>query len=243
MSNQITDEGARAPAASRLWPRVLLAALLVALVAALYLLDLQHFVWDYFRAHRDQLRNLVNEHLVAAVLLYFLVYTVYTSLSLPGAAPLTLVGGLLFGRWLGTAVVSAASTCGATLAFLTSRYLFRDLVQRRLGPRLRQFDDGLERDGAYYLLTLRLVVVLPFFLVNLGMGLTKIRLRTYVLVSWLGMLPGTLLYINAGQALGDVDSPGDLLSWPVVLSLALLGAVPLAVRLLLRWRGRTADAS
>jgi uncharacterized membrane protein YdjX (TVP38/TMEM64 family) len=226
-----------------LWPRLLLAALLVALVAAFYLLDLQHFVWEYFRAHRDQLRNWVNEHLLVALVLYFLLYTAVTALSLPVAAPLTLVGGLLFGRWLGTAVVSAAATYGATLAFLTSRYLFRDLVQRRLGPRLRQLDDGLERDGAYYLLTLRLVPLFPFFLVNLGMGLTKIRLRTFVLVSWLGMLPGTFLYINAGQALGDVDSPGDLLSWPVLLSLALLGAVPLAVRLLLRWRGRTSDAS
>src|SRR5262245_53207504 len=103
-----------------LWPRLLLAALLVALVAAFYLLGLQHYVsWEYFRAHRDQLRALVREHLFAALLLYFLLYTVYTSLSLPGAGPLSLLGGLLFGRWLGTTVVSAASTCGATFAFLS----------------------------------------------------------------------------------------------------------------------------
>jgi uncharacterized membrane protein YdjX (TVP38/TMEM64 family) len=221
------------------WPRLLLAALLAVAVAAFYLLGLQSYVsWDYLRANLDNLDRAVEEHYLLALLLFFFVYTAITALSLPTAGVLSLVAGALFGRWVGTGVVSAASTCGATLAFLSSRYLLQDFVQRRFGQRLRILNDGIARDGAFYLLILRLVPAIPFVLVNLGMGLTTIRLRTYVWVSWLGMLPGTFLYLNAGTALRTIDSPSGLLSPTVIASLALLGVVPLLLRLGLRWLGR-----
>src|SRR5262249_50072969 len=160
-------------------------------------------------------RAQVDEHLLLAVLIFFLVYVAMTALSLPAAAVLTVLAGALFGRWLGTGVVSLASTLGATLAFLSSRYLFRDWVQRRYPDRLRPINEGVAKDGAFSLFTLRLVPVVPFFLINLGMGLTPMRVTTFALVSWLGMLLGTFLYVNAGTALASIDSPKDILSWPV----------------------------
>jgi uncharacterized membrane protein YdjX (TVP38/TMEM64 family) len=224
-----------------LWPRLLLAALLVAAVAGFYLFGFnRYFSWDYFRANRDHFLQEADDRLPTALLLFFVVYTALTALSVPAAVVLTLIGGALFDRWLGTAVVSAASTCGATLAFLTSRYLLCDFVQRRFGERLRRLNEGIERNGAYYLLTLRLVAIFPFYLVNLGMGLTPIRLRTYVWVSWLGMLPVTFLYCNAGAELRGIESPRDAVSLRLLVSLALLGVVPLLIRKLLQWLGRKA---
>jgi uncharacterized membrane protein YdjX (TVP38/TMEM64 family) len=224
---------------SALWPRLLLVAGLGVAIAAFYVFGFNRYLdWDYLRNHLDLLQRQIGEHLLLALLLYFIAYTAATAFSLPAAWVLTVIGGALFGRWLGTGIVSLASTAGATLAFLTSRYLLRDFVQRWFGDRLHLLNEGVEKDGAYYLLTLRLVPVVPFFLINLGMGLTPIRLRTYVLVSWLGMLPGTFLYVNAGQELGRIDSPGDVLSPAVLVSLALLGVVPLAIRKLIQWRVR-----
>jgi uncharacterized membrane protein YdjX (TVP38/TMEM64 family) len=221
------------------WPRLLLAAALVLAVVAFYLSGLNRYLsWDELRTHLDQLQSQVRERPLPALLVFVVVYTAATAFSVPAAWVLTVIAGALFGRWLGTAAVSVAATAGATLAFLTSRYLLRDFVQRRFADRLRRLNEGVERDGAYYLLTLRLVPVFPFFLVNLGMGLTPIRMRTYVWVSWLGMLPGTFLYVNAGQELGRIDAPGDVLSLPVLVSLALLGVVPLLIRLLIRCRVR-----
>jgi uncharacterized membrane protein YdjX (TVP38/TMEM64 family) len=214
--------------------RWLLAAVLLAAVAGLYALGLHRYLsWEYLRTHLDELRAGVGEHLPVALLVFFLVYVAVTALSLPAAAVLTLAAGALFGRWLGTAVASLASSVGATLAFLLSRYLFRDWVQRRFGGRLEAINRGIERDGAYYLFTLRLVPAVPFFLVNLGMGLTRMPARTFLWVSLLGMLPGTFLYANAGTALATINSPRDVLSPTVLISLALLGLVPLVLRLLL----------
>jgi hypothetical protein len=133
-------------------------------------------------------------------------------------------------------VVSLASTLGATLAFLSSRYILRDWVQRQFGARLGPINRGVEKDGAYYLFTLRLVPVVPFFLINLGMGLTPMRVVPFAAVSWLGMLLGTFLYVNAGTELAALDSPAGLLSWQVLLSLALLGVVPLAIRKCIQWK-------
>jgi uncharacterized membrane protein YdjX (TVP38/TMEM64 family) len=227
------------PSRSSLWPRLLLVASLAVAVAAFYAFGLNRYLdWDYLRNHLDVLQQEVGEHLLLALLLYFIAYTAATAFSLPAAWVLTLIAGALFGRWLGTGIVSIASTTGATLAFLTSRYLLQDFVQRRFGERLRTLNDGVEKDGAYYLLTLRLVPLFPFFLINVGMGLTKMRLRTFILVSWLGMLPGTFLYVNAGQELGRIDAPGDILSPGVLISLALLGLVPLALRKVIQWRIR-----
>src|SRR5262249_33433697 len=148
--------------------------------------------------------------------IYFALYVAVAALSLPFATLLTLAGGVLFGRWLGTLVVSFASTAGATLAFLASRYLLRDFVQRRFGRWLEPINRGVEADGAYYLLTLRLVPAFPFFVVNALMGLTPMRVGTYWWVSQLGMLPATFLYVNAGAELGQIQSARDVLSLPVL---------------------------
>jgi uncharacterized membrane protein YdjX (TVP38/TMEM64 family) len=227
------EDGADRPSRTR--PRLILAGLLVLAVAAFYATGLHHyFRWAELRARVESLQADVADNLPAALALFVLVYAAVTGLSLPVAAPLSLVAGALFGRWLGTAAVSVGSTCGATLAFLSSRYLFRDAVQRRFGDRLRPLNDGVRRDGAFYLFTLRLVPAVPFFLINLGMGLTPIRVITFVWVSWLGMLPGTFAYVNAGTALGSIESPTGILSPGVLAAFAVVGLLPLALRLTAR---------
>ncbi|AMO71007.1 FAD-dependent oxidoreductase [Sphingorhabdus sp. M41] len=163
-------------------------------------------------------------YLVIAI--FFLVYVVTTATSLPGALILTLAAGALFGVVTGTIIVSFASSIGATIAFLSSRYLFRDAVKSRFGDRLKAIDKGVEKDGPFYLLTLRLVPVFPFFLINLLMGLTAIKARTFYIVSQIGMLLGTLVYVNAGTQLANIDEVSDIGSPGLLLSFAALGVTP-----------------
>ncbi|MEX1303389.1 MAG: TVP38/TMEM64 family protein, partial [Desulfotignum sp.] len=157
-------------------------------------------------------------------------YITVTALSLPGAAVMTLAGGALFGLVTGTVVISFASTIGATLAFLVSRFLLKNWVQNRFKDKLHAINRGIERDGAFYLFTLRLVPVFPFFIINLVMGLTPIRTIRFYLVSQLGMLPGTLVYVNAGTQLAQIDSLKDIVSPGLLLSFALLGMFPLLAK-------------
>ena len=240
VEDQQTSTRARAP--RRSWPRYLLVIAVVAAIAGFYLTGLGEYLsWESVRANVDAWQAQVARNVVPAVLVFFLLYAVITALSLPAAAAMTLLGGALFGRILGTATVSAASTLGATLAFLGSRYLFRDWVQGRYGERLRAINEGIGRDGAFYLFMLRLVPLVPFFLINLGMGLTPIRVWTYVLTSWVGMLLGTFLYVNAGTAIATIDSPGDVLSPTILISFVALGVVPLLIRKL--FQGRPASRS
>ncbi|HWG43037.1 MAG TPA: TVP38/TMEM64 family protein [Gemmataceae bacterium] len=221
------------------WFRWALAAFLLAAIAGFYALGFSdYFSWQYLHEHLDLWKAQTNEHLPTALFLFFLVYLTITALSLPAAALLTLLAGALFDFWLGVAVVSLASTFGATLAFLSSRYLFREWVQRRFGNRLRALDEGVARDGAYYLFTLRLVPIVPFFLINLGMGLTPMPGRTFAGVSMLGMLPGTCIYVYTGRAFASIHSSRDILSPGVLLALALLGITPLLFRKLIQWIGR-----
>jgi len=194
--------------------------------------------WDYLKDNIDSVKGWVGEHLVLALLLFFLTYLAVTALSLPVALPLSVIAGALFDRWFGTGVVLLGAACGATLAMLSSRYLFRDFIQRRFGERLKALNEGVERDGPFYLFTLRLVPLFPFFFLNLGMGLTRMRVWTFFWVSLVGMLPGTFLYVNAGTELSRINSPSDVLSLPLIVSFALLGVVPLLLRLLVRWLGR-----
>ncbi|WMW66515.1 TVP38/TMEM64 family protein [Nitratidesulfovibrio liaohensis] len=172
---------------------------------------------------------------------YMAVYVASAALSLPWATALTLGGAAVFGFWTTLWATSLSSTVGATLAFLGARYVFRDAVRRRFGHRMARLDEGLARDGAFYLFGLRLVPAFPFFLVNLLMGLTAMPVRTYFWVSLVGMLPGTAVYVNAGRELGAVTTPGDVLSPGLLAAMTLLGVFPLVARKVLdRVRSRGA---
>ena len=179
----------------------------------------------------------------------FLIYVLVTGLSLPGAAVLTIASGWFFGLWQGTLLVSFASTTGATLAFLFSRYLFRDAIQRRFGDRLEKFNKALEKEGPFYLFTLRLIPAVPFFVLNLVMGLTPIRTRTYWWVSQVGMLPGTIVYVYAGASvpsLAELAERGmdSILSPRLVAAFVILGLFPITVKKIMaaiRKRRETAE--
>lgn len=214
-----------------MWRRWILAGVLLLAVVAFFALGWQdYFSWDNIRTNLDAFKAEVETHWLLSLVVFFLLYAAITALSIPVAAIMTLLGGALFDRVIGTLLISVAATVGAVFAFWSSRYLFRAIVQQRFGSRLEAFNRGFEKDGGYYLFTLRLVPLFPFFLVNLGMGLTTIRTWKYTWISWVGMLPGTFLYVNAGRELGTLESPGGILSPGVLISLILLGVAPLAFR-------------
>ena len=209
---------------------------LLGLLAGLYFaFDLgQYLDFALLKAKHRALQDYYQLHPLRMLAGYFVLYLLVTALSLPGAAVMTIAGGAIFGLWTGLLAVSFASSIGATLAFLVSRTLLRDWVQRRFGDSLSAIDRGIEKDGAFYLFALRLVPVFPFFMINLAMGLTPIRVRTFYWVSQLGMLPGTLVYVNAGTQLARIESPADILSLPLLLSFSLLALLPFVGRALLR---------
>ncbi|MGM8933957.1 FAD-dependent oxidoreductase [Pseudomonas neustonica] len=211
---------------------VLLA--IVALVAAFFVFDLnQYFSLDAIKAQQQALNTQVMDNPLIAGGIFFVVYVLVTALSLPGAALMTLAGGALFGLGWGLVIVSFASSLGATLAMLISRFLLQDWVQQRFGRRLKPLNEGIEREGAFYLFALRLVPAFPFFMINLAMGLTHIKARTFWWVSQLGMLPGTFVYVNAGRELSQLDSLGGILSPGLIGAFVLLGLFPLIARKIL----------
>ena len=177
-----------------------------------------------------QARNHVDAHPLGAALAFAGLYIVVTALSLPGATLLTLFAGALFGLWRGVLIASFSASIGATWAMLVSRYLLRDSVRKRFGDRLKRIDAGIEREGGFYLFALRLVPLLPFFVINLAMGLTGIRAWTFYWVSQLGMLAGTFVYVNAGRELGQLQSLSGILSWRLLLAFVALGLLPLIAR-------------
>ncbi|RCX28092.1 FAD-dependent oxidoreductase [Thioalbus denitrificans] len=214
--------------------RALVLLVVAALIAAFLILDLQHYLsLDYLKQQQEAFEAFRSRHPAASVALFAGIYILVTALSLPGAAVMTLAGAALLGFWTALVVVSIASTIGATLAFIVARFLLHDAVQSRFGDKLKAINEGIRHDGAFYLFGLRLVPVFPFFVINLVMGLTPIRTRTFYWVSQLGMLPGTIVYVNAGTALGRVESAGDILSPGLLLSFTLLGLFPLIAKWLL----------
>ncbi len=220
---------------SKLLLRLLILLLFAAGIALFLVLDLaQYLSMEALRQQRDDLLAFTEQNLVLAVAIFMLVYIAMAALSVPGAAILTLAGGALFGVLAGTVAVSFASTIGATLVFLAARFLFRDFIQKRFGRRLAAINRGVERDGAFYLLALRLVPAFPFWMINLVMALTPIRTWTFFWVSQLGMLPATVVYVNAGTQLARIDSAGDILSPGLIGAFVLLGLLPLILRWILR---------
>lgn len=231
-----------APARSRTgWKRRLtVLAVVVALFGTAY-----YFFGDYLSLrslaeHEEAFRQYQQDHPVVLFALAFAAYVAVTGLSLPGAAAMTLLMGWLFGFVEAVILVSFASTTGATLAFLLSRYLFRDGIQQRFGDRLKRFNDALEREGAFYLFSLRLIPAVPFFVINVVMGLTPMRLRTYWWISQVGMLPGTAVYVYAGSNVPTLqelarNGVGGILDAKLIISFVLLGLFPLLVKKVFAW--------
>ncbi len=207
--------------------KLAILALLAALVAAYFVFDLgQYLTLEGIKAVAADLTAFQQDNALAVIAGFFLAYVLVTAASIPGAAIMTLAAGALFGVVWGTVIVSFASTLGATLAFLSSRYVLRDTIEARFGERLKAINAGLERDGAFYLFSLRMIPVFPFFMVNLVMGLTRISTSTFAWVSQLGMLLGTVVYVNAGTQLAQIDSLSGIASPAVLGSFVLLGIVP-----------------
>ena len=211
-----------------------IVGVIIILIALFQIFDLsQYLSLEYLKSSRESLARLYAENTFAVIAAYFCIYILVTSLSLPGAAVMTLAGGAVFGLVIGTIVVSFASTIGASLACIVSRYLLQDWVQSRFGEKLATINEGLEKEGAFYLFTMRLIPAFPFFLINLAMGLSKLPVRTFYWVSQLGMLPGTIVYVNAGKELGKIDSLGSILSPSLLISFALLGLLPITLKKLI----------
>ncbi|MFH7524654.1 FAD-dependent oxidoreductase [Aeromonas sp. A5] len=207
--------------------RLLLLLVMGCLIGAFFAFDLGHYLsLSELQARQESLALWVDRHFVAASLLFLVIYVLSTALSLPGASLLTLAGSAVFGIGWGLLLVSFASSLGATLAFLSARFLLRDWVSARFGDKLATFQSGMAKDGAFYLLSLRLIPIFPFFLVNLLMGLTPIRVSTYYWVSQLGMLPGTFVFVLAGSELATLTSTGNILSPGLMVALTLLGLMP-----------------
>jgi pyruvate/2-oxoglutarate dehydrogenase complex dihydrolipoamide dehydrogenase (E3) component/uncharacterized membrane protein YdjX (TVP38/TMEM64 family) len=214
--------------------KFLLLIIIVGAAATFFILDLNHYL--SLQSIKESQLKFETWRASSPLLLggaFFFIYMAVTALSLPGAAVMTLLGGALFGLLWGVVIVSFASTAGATLAFLASRYLFRNGVQRRFGRRLTPINEGIRRDGPFYLFTLRLVPLFPFFLINILMGLTTIRTMTFYWVSQVGMIAGTLVYVNAGTQLAQIESLGGIVSPPLLVSFALLGVFPLIAKKIL----------
>ncbi|EKF9594211.1 TVP38/TMEM64 family protein [Vibrio cholerae] len=213
-----------------MYKKLIIALVLIAIAALLVTQFSQYLTLDVAKAKQAELANYIDAHLLQAALIYFLVYVLLTAFSIPGATVVTLLGAALFGFWLSLLLASFASTIGATLAFLSSRFLLRDWVQAKFADKLQTINQGIERDGAFYLLSLRLIPIFPFFLINLVMGLTPISTWRYYWVSQLGMLPGTAVYLNAGTQLAEISSLGEIVSLPVLASFVLLGVFPIVVK-------------
>ena len=208
-----------------------LVLVLLGAIIAYFVFDLGAILsLENFKASQADIVAAKDANPVLYISGFFILYVAVTGLSIPGAAIMSLIAGALFGVLMGTIIVSFASTIGATLAFLSARFVLRDWVQGKFGERLRAIDEGLEKDGAFYLFTLRLIPVFPFFVINLLMGLTRIKTRTFFWVSQLGMLPATIVFVNAGTQISYIESTSGLLSPTLIASFVALALFPWAAK-------------
>jgi pyruvate/2-oxoglutarate dehydrogenase complex dihydrolipoamide dehydrogenase (E3) component/uncharacterized membrane protein YdjX (TVP38/TMEM64 family) len=214
--------------------RGILLAIIISLISAFFVFDIgQHLTLESLKLNQQQLADFIQQNWLQAFIGYFLLYVVVTALSLPGAAILTLGAGALFGLGWGLLLASFASTIGATFAFLVSRFLLRDWVKTTFSNKIKAIDEGITKDGAFYLLSLRMVPLFPFFVINLVMGITSIKTLTYYWVSQVGMLMGTIVFVNAGTQLIEINTLSDIVSADLLLSFALLGLFPLIAKFIL----------
>lgn len=224
--------------------KVTIIIMVIGLIVAFRIFHLdQYLTLSYIKTSQEKFALLYAEHTVFVIATYMMIYILVTTLSLPGAAVLTIAGGALFGLWIGTIAVSFASTIGATLACSVSRYLLRDWVQDRFAEKISGINHEIEKEGAFYLFTLRLIPIFPFWVINLVIGVTKIPLFTFYWVSQVGMFPGTIVYINAGKELAKIESLSGILSPGLIFSFVLLGLFPITVKKILGFyrsrRGKT----
>lgn len=210
--------------------KLILGLILLATIIFLGMNFGQYLTLENAKAQQEALNAFISQNFVFAAATYFFAYIAITAFSIPGAAVVTLLGAALFGFWTSLLLVSFASTIGATIAFLSSRYLLREWVQGKFGNKLGAINEGVEKDGSFYLFSLRLIPVFPFFLINLLMGLTPMTIARFYLTSQVGMLPGTAVYLNAGTQLATIDSLSGIVSPTVLASFALLGLFPIIAK-------------
>ncbi len=226
------------------WAKLAILAVFAGGIVAFFAFGGQRYLaLETIKANRDALVAFADRHFVAALAIAFVVYAGAVALSLPGALVLSLAVGFVFGRWIGTVLVVVAATVGATLVFLAARYLFAAAARRRLGAVGEKINAGFTEDAFSYLLFLRLVPLFPFFLVNLAPAFTSVPLRTYALATLIGIVPGTFVYVNLGQALGRIDSIKGLVSGETLAAFALLGLFALAPIAWKRWKARRSTAA
>lgn len=211
--------------------QITIVIFIAALISCFFYFDMhQYLTLEYLKEQRQYFESLIAAHPVISAASFAMIYILTTALSLPGAAILTLAAGALFGILYGTVIVSFASTIGATIAFMVARFLIKDSVQAKFGNRLQAINEGVENEGAFYLFTLRLVPAFPFFMINLLMGLTPISVLKFFIVSQVGMLPGTIVYVNAGTQLSKLDSLQGIVSPQILASFVLLGLFPIITK-------------
>ncbi len=216
--------------------KIIVLAVIIAVITGFKIFGLgDFFTLDYIKESQSRLAALYAENTFTVIASYMLIYILVTALSLPGAVFMTLAGGALFGLLAGTVIISFASTIGATLACFVSRFILKDWIQGRFGERLRPINEGIDKEGAFYLFTMRLIPAIPFWLINLAMGLTDMPLRTFFWVSQVGMLGGTIVFVNAGKELGKIDSLSGILSPTLILSFILLGVFPITAKKILEF--------
>ena len=221
----------------RPWKKLVLGTVILGVLTA-------GLVWggnldvETLKAHRAELLEYTRRHYAPMLLGALLLYTLATALSFPMGVVMTLAVGFLFGRWVGTAVVVLAASVGATLAFLSARYLFADAARRRMGPLLQRMTRGFERDAFNYILFIRLVPVFPFWLMNLVPAFAPVPARTFFAATFIGIMPGTFVFANVGESLARIQSPRDLVRGQTLLALALLGAMSLVPILIKKLRTR-----
>lgn len=221
--------------------KMAIVLVIIILIVLFFIFNLQQYLTlTYLQESREAFQALYAENTFLVLFVFFLLYIVLVAVNLPGAAVMTLAAGALFGFWVGLVLVSFASSIGATLACMVARYLFRDWTQAKLGSWYDKVNAGIEKEGAFYLFTMRLIPAIPFFVINLGMALTNMRLITFYWVSQVGMLAGTAVYVNAGRHLGQISKMSDILSPGLIISFVILGIFPLAVKKIVNFiRSRT----
>jgi uncharacterized membrane protein YdjX (TVP38/TMEM64 family) len=214
--------------------KIIILIILALLLIASFKLDGQ-MVFSYLKENLNVIKSYYVANPFSSIAIYFFTYILITSLSLPFANIITLLGGALFSFWPGLIIISFASTIGATIAFLFSRYLFKESIKKRFIKQYQKLDEGMNRDGPLYLFTLRVIPAVPFFIINLVMGITNIRLKSYIWVSQVGMLAGTAIYVNAGVHLGELENILEILTPGMIFSLVLLGVFPYIAKKLLNY--------